>query len=151
MDSNGNGAIEVNVIIIMLLKKPEKTADILWHQHSFPAKWHLMLQYAMTNQRHYPDPGSDTSSVWNFCPLALETIFHEETSGGVMKCQLFSQPNVQWQCCDKNLSYFEVFTTSYNMFWGVRQLKHWVTASVVEILWLSNRRISTFTSTKAPG
>ena len=29
LDSNGNGAIEVNVIIIMLLKKPEKTADIL--------------------------------------------------------------------------------------------------------------------------
>ena len=33
-----------------------------------PAKWRLRsFTSGTTNQKHYPDMGSDTSSVWNFC------------------------------------------------------------------------------------
>ena len=28
------------------------------------------VKFALTNQKHYPDLGSDTSSVWNFCALS---------------------------------------------------------------------------------
>ena len=38
----------------------------------------------------YPDLGSDVSSVWNSA-LISQTSFRGETSGGVTKCQLFSQ------------------------------------------------------------
>jgi len=44
------------------------------------------------NQKHYPELGSDASSVWNFFGRFLEVInFCGETSGGVVKCCLFSQ------------------------------------------------------------
>ena len=39
-----------------------------------------------TNQKHYPDLGSDESSV-----LVSQTSFGGETSGSVAKCRLFSQ------------------------------------------------------------
>lgn len=30
--------------------------------------------FASTNQKHYPDLGSDGSSVWNFCTLSSDVI-----------------------------------------------------------------------------
>ena len=36
-----------------------------------------------TNQKHYQDLGSDTSSAWEFC--SPQTLFRGETSGGVQK------------------------------------------------------------------
>ena len=52
-------------------------------------------KFASTNQKHYPDLGSDTSSVWNFwARFARRPV-------GVVKCRgLFSQPTVPvvfWQ------------------------------------------------------
>ena len=47
-----------------------------------------------TNQKHYPDLGSDVSSVWNFCACFSAT-FGEKTSGSVTKCMLFSQAKTQ--------------------------------------------------------
>ena len=41
-------------------------------------------KFASTNQKHYTDLGSDTSSVWNFC-------IRGETSSGATKFQLFLQ------------------------------------------------------------
>ena len=41
-------------------------------------------KFASTNQKHYTDLGSDTSSVWNFC-------IRGETSCGATKFQLFLQ------------------------------------------------------------
>ena len=52
----------------------------------------LLLQ---TNQRYYPDLGSDTSSVWNFCACS-STSFREKTKGGVTKCRLFFHATVIW-------------------------------------------------------
>ena len=74
------------------LEEPEKTANILWCHHWFfpqndvwgmsteiPYWWgvttknwvvFLMVKWkthCMTNHKHYPHLGSDTSSVWNFC------------------------------------------------------------------------------------
>ena len=46
-----------------------------------------------TNQKHNPDLGSDTSSVWNFWSRSSDVI-SRETSGGVAKCQLFSQASI---------------------------------------------------------
>ena len=31
-------------------------------------------KFASTNQKHYPDRGSDTSSVWNFCSRSSDVI-----------------------------------------------------------------------------
>ena len=44
-------------------------------------------KFASTNQKHYPDLGTDASSVWNFC-TPVSTSFCEETSGGIRKCLL---------------------------------------------------------------
>ena len=46
-------------------------------------------KFASTNNR-YPDLGSDTSSVWNFCGRC-STSFRGETSDGDEKCRLISQ------------------------------------------------------------
>ena len=43
-----------------------------------------------TNQKHYPDLGSNASSVWNSC-ARLSDVIWRETSGSVTKCRLFSQ------------------------------------------------------------
>ena len=48
-------------------------------------------KFVSTSQKHYPDLGSDTSSVWNFCARFSDVILRE-TVDGVVKCQLFSQP-----------------------------------------------------------
>ena len=50
----------------------------------------VMHGRSTTIQKRYPDPGSDASSVWNFCALFSDVIWGE-TSGGVAKCRLFSQ------------------------------------------------------------
>ena len=42
-------------------------------------------KFASTNQKHYPNLGSGTSSVWNSCG---------KTSGGITKYRLFSQANI---------------------------------------------------------
>ena len=68
----------------------------------FPAKWRLtnecnwdsasdwLKQIYSTNQKHYPDLYSDTSSVWHSV-LIPQTSFRGETSGGVAEWRLFSQ------------------------------------------------------------
>ena len=47
-------------------------------------------EFDSANQKHYPDLGSDASSVW-ISALVSPTSFGGETSGGVAKCRLFSQ------------------------------------------------------------
>ena len=44
--------------------------------------------------RHYPDLGSDASSIWNFCVLVSQMSFGWETSSSVAKCRPFSQANI---------------------------------------------------------
>ena len=49
----------------------------------FPAKWRLRNERrnSILTTCHYPDPGSDASSVWNFCArFSRPTSFHGETS-----------------------------------------------------------------------
>ena len=48
-------------------------------------------KFVTTNQKHYPDLGSDMSSVCNFCALSSRVISLGETGDGVVKCRLFSQ------------------------------------------------------------
>ena len=33
-----------------------------------------LVKFSLTNQKHYPDLGSDASSVWNFCALFSDVI-----------------------------------------------------------------------------
>ena len=40
---------------------------------------------------HSPDPGSDTSSLWNFGMRSSDVIWRENNLGGVAKCRFFSQ------------------------------------------------------------
>ena len=40
-------------------------------------------KFDSANQKHYPDMGSDASSVWNFCTGFSETSFGGETSGSI--------------------------------------------------------------------
>ena len=51
------------------------------------------VKFASTNQKYYPDPGSDTSSVWNLCLRLLDVILRV-TSGGVAKCRFFSPARI---------------------------------------------------------
>ena len=55
--------------------------------------WLVVLpgKFSSTNQKHYPDLGIDVSSVWNICSHSIDV-----TSGGIMKCQLFSQAGAQF-------------------------------------------------------
>ena len=52
-------------------------------------------KFASANQKHYPDLGSDTSSVWNSCPRFSDVNSRETSgsSGGVAKGRLLSQVN----------------------------------------------------------
>ena len=55
--------------------------------------WLVMLhgKFALTNQKHYPDLGSDASSGYEISVLVSKMSFHRETSGSVAKSWLFSQ------------------------------------------------------------
>ena len=95
----------------------------------FPAKWRLRNERrnSILMTRHYPDLGRVSDRSWRvgnllqpirsttqtwlvthhqygFSPLVSQTSFHEETSGAVAKCRLFSQarfdanPHYYW-CC----------------------------------------------------
>ena len=52
-----------------------------------------LVKFALTNRKHYPDLGSDASSVW-ISVLVSQTSHRGETVGGVTKCHLFSQATV---------------------------------------------------------
>ena len=59
------------------------------------------LKISSTNQKHYPDRGSDASSISGadygpeISALVSQTSFHGKLrSGGVAKCRLFSQANL---------------------------------------------------------
>ena len=89
---------------------PEKTADI-WRRYqwfprqmtsekqaqkfhtddaSLPRSGYCFLlvvphgKFDSVNQKHYPDLGSDASSVWNFCARFSDVIWRETST---------------WQCC----------------------------------------------------
>ena len=83
------------------LEQPEKTADV-WRRYwwfprqmtcekqvqkfhtedvSLPRSWYCFLlvvphgKFDSANQKHYPDLGSDASSVWNLCALFSDVIW----------------------------------------------------------------------------
>ena len=51
----------------------------------------LRGKFDSSNQKHYPDLGSDPSSVNGISALVSQIPFGGETSGSVAKCLLFSQ------------------------------------------------------------
>ena len=56
--------------------------------------WEELLiggKFASSNQEHYLDLGSDTSSVWNFCTHFSDVIPQGSTTGCIVKCLVFSQ------------------------------------------------------------
>ena len=144
--------------------QPEKTAHISWLHHSgFPMKqvwgmspeipywWRsshypdlgincfwlgmLLRKFASTNQKHYPDLGSDTSSVWNFCAISTDT------GDGIAKCQLFSQAT---QTCTKCTWWHiavadDVFSTleSDNLLMVLNTVMTWTAYLNVSIGWKS--------------
>ena len=88
---------------VWYLNEPEKTADIWRRNHWFPCQmksekraqkfhtddvslprswWCFWLVESnfprvTTNQKRYPDLGSDASSVWNFCARFSDVIWRE--------------------------------------------------------------------------
>ena len=48
------------------------------------------------NQKHYPDLGSEFSSVLKFSAVGFQQSFREETGGDVAKCLLFFQAKNTW-------------------------------------------------------
>ena len=100
-DLNWNSC--THIYQIMVSSQPEKTANILWRLQWFPCEmtsekqaqkyltndtslprsgscfWLADTNYlcSTTNQKHYPDLGSDVSSVWNFCTHFLDVIWCE--------------------------------------------------------------------------
>ena len=51
----------------------------------------LQGKFASANQKHYPDLGSDISSVWNFCACFAGATLQVNQYCNIEKCQLFSQ------------------------------------------------------------
>ena len=51
----------------------------------------LRGKFDSSNQKHYPDLGSDPSSVNGISALVSQIPFGGETSGSAAKCPLFSQ------------------------------------------------------------
>ena len=69
---------------------PRKTADISRRHHwrndvpekrvqKFHTDWLVVPRenFALTNRKHYPEVGSDTSSVWNFCSRFSDFVSRE--------------------------------------------------------------------------
>ena len=56
---------------------------------SYAFHW-LKKEFALTNQKHYPDLGSQVINIKISAPLSL-TSFPGKTNDGLAKCQLFSQ------------------------------------------------------------
>ena len=79
----------------------------------FPAKWRLSneLKNSILMTCHYPDLGSDVSSVWNFC-IRYSDVIWRKTGGGIAKCWLFSQANLYTTCravCTNNNFFSFIF------------------------------------------
>ena len=58
----------------IVLKHQYGRRDVMW-------KRSIGWKFSSTNKRHYPDLGSDTSSVWNFCARFSDVISRENQSG----------------------------------------------------------------------
>ena len=56
----------------------------------------LRGKFDSTNQKYYPDPGSDAvmRHRYGISALVFQASFGGETSSGVAKCRLFSQSNL---------------------------------------------------------
>ena len=64
---------------------------------SSASDWFVQREkFASTNQKHYSDLGSNTSSVWNFAHVT-RTSFRGKASGRVVKSQLFCQVSIACQ------------------------------------------------------
>ena len=88
--------------MLPLVSPPNVSSASDWLNQNFPPD--------STNQKHYPDLGSDASSVWNFCARFSDVIWRE-TSGSVAKCRLFSQatsPPKQAICEFKVQNFYQV-------------------------------------------
>ena len=48
-----------------------------WRRTLSRSGWYFFFPRDTTNQKHYPDLGSDTSSVWNFCACSPDVISQE--------------------------------------------------------------------------
>ena len=55
--------------------------------------WLKQISNNQKKQKHYPDVGSNASSVWNFCARSSES-FRGQRSGDVLKCRPFPQAKV---------------------------------------------------------
>ena len=61
---------------------------------SSPHIWVVLLigwKFASSTQKHYPDL---TRHQYGISAFVSQTSFHGDTTGGVVKCQLFSQANI---------------------------------------------------------
>ena len=60
----------------------EMSAEIPYWWRVTTQIWVVLLiardawEFDLTNQKHYPDLGSDESSVWNFCPRFSDVIWY---------------------------------------------------------------------------
>ena len=71
----------------------ERSATIPYRWRDTTQMWMMLLicwKFASTNQKHYPDLGSERHQ-YGISALVSQTSFRGETSVGVSKCWLFSQ------------------------------------------------------------
>ena len=125
------------MIIFSSLRKPLTFRDI---RPCFPAKGALRshtddvslptsgsclslvetnFPFNTTNQKHYQDLGSDTSSAWEF--YSPQTLFRGETSGGVQK---------RWP----RFAFLVVLKLTKKKMWHFRFLTGTVSAVIIDIL-----------------
>ena len=77
------------------------------------------FHFNTTNQKHYQDLGSDTSSAWEFC--SSQTLFRGETSGGVQK---------RWP----RFGFLVLLKLTKKIMWHFRFLTGTVYAVIIDIL-----------------
>ena len=63
--------------------KSEKLAQKFHTDDATVAVGLIGYKFASTNQKHYPDLGSDASSVWNFCAPFSDVISLGTGAGGI--------------------------------------------------------------------
>ena len=78
----------------------ERRATIPYRWRDTTQMWMMLLicwKFASTNQKHYPDLGSERHQ-YGISALVSQTSFRGETSVGVSKCWLFSQATLGADC-----------------------------------------------------
>ena len=91
----------------MMSEKQHRNSILMMHHYSdlgIASDWLKQISHGTTNQKHYPDLGSNASSVWNFCARFSDVISWGNQRWRHKMLVVFSgydhrQSNLHASCC----------------------------------------------------